>query len=261
MDNVDVKVLKEVLKKVKQQNREEKVFIFNHFFKSFLNSIIVYGIKSDITKDAISIWKEFKKILKEEQNIHRFVIEYSEKIDFDDCLKFLDSIDELNEKTLLYYYKCFEDILCACETKCDFRAKHNKKNFDTLLEADEYQNKAVELMLTFEDIKNYFNYEEEFWQFVDKKIKYIDGSIEKNKLFYGTLMKFDENENLIDIKVIVPNITNLETALVNIHEFKHAYDLYQMMGKKIENEQEYEKQANLEETNFSKQYIKNIFNK
>lgn len=261
MDNVDVRVLKEVLKEVQHQNREEKVFIFNHFLKSFLKSIIVYGIKSDITKDAINIWKKFKEILKEEQKIHRFVIKYSEKIDFDDCLKFLDSIDVLNEKTLLYYSKCFEDILSACETKCEFRAKHSKKDFDTLLETDEYQDKAVELMLTFDDIKNYFNYEEEFWQFVDKKIKYIDGSIEKNKLFYGTLMKFDENENLIDIKVIVPNITNLETALVNIHEFKNAYDLYHMMGKKIENEQEYEKKAILEEATFSKQYIKKVFNK
>ena len=114
----------------------------------------------------------------------------------------------------------------------------------------------LEKKFTFEEVKTYLNYENEFWNFINKKIKFIDGSVEENKFFYSTLMKFDFNNNLKDIKVIVPFVTDLKTALVNIHEFCHAHDLYLMMGKPITNEQEYEERAIQKENNFTKKIYK-----
>ena len=111
-------------------------------------------------------------------------------------------------------------------------------------------------VFSFESIKKFLNFSDEFWSFVGDRIKYVDGTISENKIFYCTLMKFNDCNELIDIKVIVPYIINLETALVNIHEFKHAYDLYFMMGKVIDNESFYEEQAILEEKRFMKSFIK-----
>lgn len=258
MDEVYVKALKDVLKLVRNHNNDEKSFLFNIFMKSYMSSIFTFGKSSNITKDTVLMWKQFKESIMEEYRIHEFLIRNYDKINYDACIRYLDSVDELNEKTFLYYLKVLGDIQDACSTKCELRAKPINKNFSTIIETDEYQKKASGLTLTFSDVKQFLGYDDQFWDFVEKKIKFIDGSIEKNKAFYSTLMKFDSSDNLKDIKVIVPYVVDLESALVNVHEFTHAHDLYFMIGKPVVDEPEYEKRASLEEENFSKNYVKNL---
>ena len=85
------------------------------------------------------------------------------------------------------------------------------------------------LDLKDEDIKLFLNYPNTFWEFISSRTKYLNNYIE-NRDFYGVYPKFDFNSCLIDIKIIIPKIINLATALINIHEFKHAYDLYNILG-------------------------------
>ena len=60
-----------------------------------------------------------------------------------------------------------------------------------------------------------------------------------------------------DMRIIVPKIINLFTALVNVHEFKHAYDVYSVLGKKVSDEDAslYEKNAIDKEKEFVKSYL------
>lgn len=106
------------------------------------------------------------------------------------------------------------------------------------------------IIFNFDDIKKYLNYEKEFWEFIKSKILFISDNIESNKYFYSVLRK-EKDDILIDIKIIVPKIIDLKTTLINIHEFKHAYDLYKVFGKKVYiSDTEYEKRAMNEEIKF-----------
>lgn len=107
------------------------------------------------------------------------------------------------------------------------------------------------------EIKEFLKFPDEFWNYIKNRIIYIDSSISDSEFFYNTLMKFDRENKLIDIKVIVPYAIDLKTTLVNIHEFKHAYDLYLNLGKTIDNEEKYEDSAVEMEKEFVKKYKKN----
>lgn len=87
-------------------------------------------------------------------------------------------------------------------------------------------------------VKAFLNYPEEFWIFISSRIIYVDSTIPGNEIFYNTFMKFDSQNKLQDIKVMIPSIIDLNTALITTHELKHAYDLYLRLGQEIDEEHE-----------------------
>ena len=112
--------------------------------------------------------------------------------------------------------------------------------------------------ITFEDIKIFLNYPNEFWDYINPKTKKIDSKIPGNEIFYATLLKFDNNGRVIDIMVMVPYIIDVETACINIHEFKHAYDMYKLLNQYVdEKDSAYEEEAiKLEKKFKNKIYVK-----
>lgn len=112
--------------------------------------------------------------------------------------------------------------------------------------------------ITFNDIKLFLNYPDEFWDYIDSKIKRVDSTISGNEIFYATLLKFDNIGRVIDMKVMVPYIIDIKTACINVHEFKHAYDMYRLLNKYVdENDSKYEEEAiKLEEKFQNKLYVK-----
>ena len=104
-------------------------------------------------------------------------------------------------------------------------------------------------------IKQFLNYPDEFWHYIHKRIIYVDSTIFGNEIFYNTLMKFDQNNCLQDIKVFIPYIIDMDTAKINVHELKHAYDLYLRLGQVIDEDTEsFEEDAIALEHNFVKKY-------
>lgn len=83
-----------------------------------------------------------------------------------------------------------------------------------------------------------------------KRIKiypYIDDTT-----FYITSYKTDNN-NIVDIKVIIPKVKDMKSASIAIHELRHAHDLYLLLNKKMNKTiEEYEKFAKEEEKKFQK---------
>lgn len=75
----------------------------------------------------------------------------------------------------------------------------------------------------------------------DKLISFLNGKIlylplKKDEFPWACFPILDDNEVLIDIKLLVPEIIDEDTLLVNIHEFTHAFELFQKLGHKyIEN--------------------------
>ena len=256
MDKKERKILLDEIKNINSLNHEQKRFMFKIFIETYLHSMISYGFNDEITNEVRTLWSTITTIDKEEKRIYNFIINNSDKIDINSALELIDLLDELNEETIKYYTDAFEDILDSCEMKVKWRAQHRKKKFNTLLETDEYKLNAFGLTLNIDKVKEFLNYPEEFWNYIEDKTAYLDNNIEENQAFYSVLMKFDEDNNLTDMRVYVPIINNLSTALINIHEFKHAYDIYLKLGQKIINEEELELVASKKEEEFIREYVK-----
>lgn len=69
---------------------------------------------------------------------------------------------------------------------------------------------------------------DEFWEYMRSRTKRINAPIETG--IWGTFTDNDENGTLTNIKIIVPEIIDEKTLLINIHEYAHAYELYQELG-------------------------------
>ena len=70
----------------------------------------------------------------------------------------------------------------------------------------------------------------EFFQFMQGKIQVIDNL---DLTWYGVFPLVSVEGILQDIRMLVPSIdlTKKKTVLINIHEFMHAYELYQVLNQ------------------------------
>ena len=112
---------------------------------------------------------------------------------------------------------------------------------------------------TFEDVVAFLDYPEEFWEYVTPRIRKVDSTIPGNEIFYATLLKFDKKDkNIIrDIKVMLPHIIDLKTACINIHELKHAYDMYKKLNQYVDDsDPKYESDAIAMEEKFKVKILK-----
>ncbi len=66
-----------------------------------------------------------------------------------------------------------------------------------------------------------------FFEFIKSRVSYFPDT---DDFCPWACFPVIDNNTLKDIKVIVPVITNEKTLLINIHEFYHAYELYQELG-------------------------------
>lgn len=71
---------------------------------------------------------------------------------------------------------------------------------------------------------------DEFWEYMRTRTKRLNAKIETG--IWGTFTENDSQGNLINIRIIVPEIVDEKTLLINIHEYAHAYELYQELGTK-----------------------------
>lgn len=114
---------------------------------------------------------------------------------------------------------------------------------------------------TFEDVVSFLGYPEEFWNYVFPRLKIVDPTVQGNEVFYVTLLKFDSMGRVIDIRVMVPEIIDLKTASINVHELKHAYDIFRKLNQYVdESDPMFETNAIKMEKNFQKKIMKK-FNK
>lgn len=97
-------------------------------------------------------------------------------------------------------------------------------------------------------------YDEKFFEYIKDKVHYLPYN---TSLDWFRCVPILNNNILVDIRVLVPEIVTKKNLLVNLHEFFHAYELYKELGKEyIENIEEKEKNAK----NFERKYLKSELN-
>ncbi len=255
MNNKEKANLKDEITDIKKEDLEEIILITKYCFNALIKSIITFGINHQITKEVINVFKEFLSIINEEKKYLNFLLEHSNILDANEVNKYLFKLDDINEKTIKYYYEVLDGIEDACDTKIEWKSKRPNKSFNSLIETDEYINELVGLTITMKEIKEFLNYEESFWEYIKDKFFIVNSTEVEDNSIYGVILKLDD-DYLIDIKIIIPKIINMETALINIHELKHAYDLYKVLGNKIiKTNEEYEYSAKEYEQDFKVKYL------
>lgn len=69
---------------------------------------------------------------------------------------------------------------------------------------------------------------DEFWDYISMRTKRISAPVESG--IWGTFIKNDQDGVITNINVLVPEIVDEKTLLINIHEYAHAYELYNYLG-------------------------------
>lgn len=75
---------------------------------------------------------------------------------------------------------------------------------------------------------NWLGMDDEFLAYVDSRVKRYN--VAADAFGWACFPKLDDAGVLIDMRVLVPAIVDEETLLINVHEYVHAFDLYQVLG-------------------------------
>ena len=107
--------------------------------------------------------------------------------------------------------------------------------------------------MAMEQVKDFFReqniYDEQFFEYIKTRVHVLphDTSLD----WFGCFPVL-ENDIIIDLRLLVPEIVTEKNLLVNLHEFYHAYELYLELGTEyIENREQRESNA----VDFEKKYI------
>lgn len=253
MDKKEKNILKKTLIEISYETTLQQRDILKRFIEIYIKSFIIFGISSETTKETIKIYKELKEIQQREYEIHKFLIKNSKKINILATSELLEQLEELNEKTIIYYYEALDDILTACDLKNETYIKHKNKDFKTLNETNTYKIIAASLLITFTDIKQILGFEEEFWKYVEQRIIFKNSNINTK---YTIDIELDENNNTKDFTLILPSTVDIYSVKKCIELLQYAYILYKYIGREIDDE----KIENIQEEEKINEYILKKFN-
>ena len=148
MDKCSKKEMKKEINTRKIQNSEAIISMLIYCIEAGIYSIMAFGVNHDVSKDVLNIWIENYRIFQEENYLLNLLKKKSNEMESDVANEFLDELDSVYDETIPYYYKVLDDILTAAEMKESYRALRVKRNFNTLIETDEYR-KRLELSERF----------------------------------------------------------------------------------------------------------------
>ncbi len=256
MTKGELKVLKKDIKKTKIENIEAKIMMYKEYLLFLINILIKKGLSNNYLKELTKIKAEYIAILTEENNLLNLILRNGINKNIDAINNLIDKLDDLADKTIIYYYNLLDDLEQEIEIDKGHPYKRLPKNFETLLENNEFKFMVYGLDLTIDDIKNYLDYDETFWNYIKDKIKvfknpYLDYDSKMD--YYGVWYDLDENKELTKLIICIPKIVDLKTAQIALRELKHAHDIY--MGI-LKEDSVLEKNAKQEEYKFKNNYLK-----
>lgn len=239
---------------IKCQNIIDQIIMLGHHTYSYIYCVKTFGIDSEITQDVLKSFDEIKKIIQEENDILKFICKNSKDIEYLQAEIFIGLLDILHDETMRYYYYGLSEKNDACMMKQDWRGKRPIKRFNTLIETDSYWKEAFSLTLTVDDIVDFLEFPEEFIDFLANKIIFLDDPFEEEKGLYGIHLLGETY--LEDIRVVIPIVWNIDTAKINIHIFRQAYELYKKLGQPIDFLGDFKTETNDSKKQFTDKYLK-----
>lgn len=218
MTKEEAKEIKKIIHNIKHLNIGQKLVMYKYFLKTFLYSVIIFGCFSDITSEVLNIHSENIRVSSEESDIFSFIKKNLNKMNYDEVISYLEKINDLNSETIIYFLEQYDNIETACDMHNENRYRRDKKDFKTLIESKDYKLYALGLTITFDSIKEFLKYDDYFWNEINEKLDFVNYNNYEGK--YGVI--FDSE----DVRIVLPEIVNLDTALMSITIISDIYNKY-----------------------------------
>lgn len=221
------------IEEMKKGQFEEMFLVAFYGLSSYFKSLMAFGSKSDVTRDNLNVIKEMFEVVRTERFLLNFILKNVDNFNVDAAQNVVDTMDELNDRTVEFYYSVINEIEDAVDMKEERRGIRPRKNFSTITQTDTYTNQVVALAENKTSIRSFLKFEDEFWAY----IKGCEHSVEvpfdvADEISYVTAL-VDHDGNVSGIKMLVPEVIDLNTALLAIRCYVRAHNLYGMLGKPL----------------------------
>lgn len=231
--NEDKDELRRNINEMKQGSIEEMLLIIKYCIKAYFKSAYTFGNESRVTRDNLNIIKEMFQILRRERTLLNFILRNIDFFDITSSEEVVGMLDNLNDRTIEYYYGLINDIEDAAELGQEFRGYRPTREEKTLINDNTFTAEVISLGIGKEEIKEFLDYEDEFWMFLRGKEKEADTSVEVlEKIIHATPVTQDGK--IVDIELLVPRIYSKQTAELAIRTYEQAYKIYSCLGLDIE---------------------------
>lgn len=124
---------------------EELILIKYYLFLINIKSIFLYGFDNDISIEVKKMSSEFSKIKKEEKRLLNRILDNLDFLDYLETEELVSELDSVNDKTISYYYENIDNLDECLDTKRFDRAKRKYKNFDTIIETNNFKDNLDKL--------------------------------------------------------------------------------------------------------------------
>lgn len=215
-------------------NLEQIYFMFKIYIEAYLSCRNTFGKDDNLTFYCSSEFKKFYKIIKQENSLFKFMMKNLHKFDLEAASRVIDTLDELNEKTVLYFVDIFDSLQTCAEMDDSSRFFFTRKKFKDLNDTDYYKKMVVGLTFNEEYIRKYLNYGEDFWNYVDQYRKSIKTTPEVASKMAFAVPIFDSDNIVVSLRLFVPEVVDLETAIISLNTYAKAYNIYKCFGRKID---------------------------
>ncbi|MEI3529528.1 MAG: ADP-ribosylglycohydrolase family protein [Bacilli bacterium] len=193
----------------------------NHCCKENIKQAIEEQCGYDLNFNLKDLQQNYKFTSKAKDSVPQAIFCFLESDDFEDAIRKAisiggdaDTIAAITGSIAENYYGIPQDVIRMVQPFIPEYIKNIITRFYLKLEFLDF--------LKQENI-----YDEKFLKYL--KTRTVTTPSNTDKSWFGCFSIVD-NEVLVDIKLLVPEIENKDNLLVNIHEYTHAYDLYQLLG-------------------------------
>ena len=224
----ELQELRANVKEAKRANIDARYRVTSYALSSFLRCLVTFGPFAQITKDCLSVIKEYNAIISEENYLLSRMMETD--TDVERIFNFFRVIDETSENTIIYYYKVLDDIDEACDMKDETRGKRDSKSFDTLTETSDYRDMLDAINVTFDDVKAFLDFPQDFWDYIEPRIIWGEEYEERPRSCYHVNITNNDEGHISEVSVVLPRVVDLRTSKICVHELKVAYHTYKLLG-------------------------------
>lgn len=240
MDKYERRELKSDIRISKLDNFNHILEFLNVWFPALIKSTTTFGPNSNAVKETFKTIQEIRKINNAENSIYAYLNKHANVANNDAVGAYLEELFELSEKTFDYYLTFLDEILVACDLKQEHRIVREKKDFQTLIESNEFFSKLLEVLIDENELLKFINASKAFLDYVNEhnlRTVFIDYNDEKEREFIGVNYKTDNNGLIQDIKIFVPEIINLKTAKIYLYTCYQAFEVYKRLNKHLSDEE------------------------
>ena len=220
------------IESMKKGSYEQMMLITVYSLSSYFRSLFAFGNKSDVTKDNLNVIKEMFRILKEERKLLNYILQHLSEFDIVAAEHVVEILDDLNDKTVEYYYEVIEEIEDAVDMGEERRGIRPRKNFPTLIQSNTYANEVIALTLNKKAIKEFLGYEEEFWQHIKEDNNSTLRTHHEGVVNMAYAIPITNTDGTVNrVRMYIPEIADLDGALLAIKTYQKAYQIYKSIGQ------------------------------